>query len=190
MGLAILSKVEYTLFETPIGVCAIAWRDAGEATFAITNFQLPEASAGMTEARMIRHGGGTRADEIPPVIAILIQRVINHLNGSTQDFRDVPVDFGQMEDFSRRVLEANREIPCGQTKTYGEIAKSLGSPDAARAVGQAMGSNPIPLIVPCHRVVAAGGKSGGFSAPGGRTTKTKLLEIEGALAQRSLGFED
>jgi methylated-DNA-[protein]-cysteine S-methyltransferase len=97
-----------------------------------------------------------------------------------RDFSDVAIDIGSLAEFDRAVLEATRRIPRGETRTYGEIAVSLGAPGAARAVGTALGRNPIPIIVPCHRVLAAGGASGGFSAPGGRLTKLKILEIERA----------
>jgi methylated-DNA-[protein]-cysteine S-methyltransferase len=96
------------------------------------------------------------------------------------------VDLAGLQEFARRVLEFTREIPAGETRTYGELAKMLGQPHAAQAVGQALGANPVPLIIPCHRVLATGGKLGGFSAPGGRSTKERLLEIERAQFPRSL----
>jgi len=101
------------------------------------------------------------------------------LGGKAQDFSDVTLDLGGTGLFARRVYEAARNIPAGETRTYGEIAKALNQPAAAQAVGQALGRNPIPLIIPCHRVVAACGKAGGFSAHGGRSTKARILEIEG-----------
>jgi methylated-DNA-[protein]-cysteine S-methyltransferase len=110
----------------------------------------------------------------------IIERIRCHLQGKMQDFRDIAVDMNVSEPFARQVYEAAREIPAGQTRTYGEIAKSLGQPLAAQEVGQALSRNPVPIIVPCHRVSAANGKLGGFSAPGGRTTKAKLLALEGA----------
>lgn len=103
-----------------------------------------------------------------------------------QDFRGIAVDLSGVEAFAREVYGAAREIPAGQTRTYGEIAKSLGQPSAAQEVGQALSQNPIPIIVPCHRVSAANGKLGGFSAPGGRATKLKLLALEGAPVNLSL----
>ncbi len=103
------------------------------------------------------------------------------MSGDTQDFQDVPIDWDGLEAFSRQVYEFIRRIPAGNTMTYGEIARDLGLPGSARAVGQAMGSNPVPLLIPCHRVLAAGGKSGGFSAHGGRSTKLKMLAIERAM---------
>ena len=102
------------------------------------------------------------------------------LQGDVQDFRGIAVDLEGVAPFARQVYEAAREIPAGQTRTYGEIAKSIGQPAAAQEVGQALSKNPVPIIVPCHRVSAAGGKLGGFSAPGGPTTKARLLALEGA----------
>ena len=109
-----------------------------------------------------------------------------HLKGDLQDFRDIPVDLDGVGPFVRKVCEAAREIPVGQTVTYADLARALGQPGAARAVGRALGRNPIPLIIPCHRVLAAHGKPGGFSAHGGRVTKAKLLAIEGAVVNLCL----
>ena len=103
-----------------------------------------------------------------------------------QDFRPVAVDWNGVSPFFRQVYEVAREIPPGQTRTYGEIAKAVGQPAAAQEVGQAMAKNPVPILVPCHRVSAAGGKLGGFSAPGGPVTKAKLLALEGAPVTPSL----
>src|SRR5204862_2204796 len=96
------------------------------------------------------------------------------------DFSGVPVDLGEQDPFFASVYALVRKLGWGETTTYGALAKELGAgPEAARDVGKAMASNPIPLIVPCHRVLAAGGKIGGFSAPGGPSTKAKLLGLEG-----------
>ena len=180
-----MKQAAYCIFETPLGVCGIAWDDGG-APSCVTHFQLPEAGAEITKSRIARNSGGQEASTPPPRIAEIIGRVQRHLRGELQDFRDVAVDLGGAEPFSRRVYEAAREILAGQTRTYGELASILGEPNAAQAVGQALGNNPIPLIIPCHRVLAAAGKLGGFSAHGGQTTKTRLLEIEGACVNRSL----
>jgi len=171
----------YCLFDTALGTCAIAWResDAGGASPAVTFLQLPEATAAMTESRIARSSGARRWSAPPPRIAKLIERVREHLNGHPQDFREIALDLEGVAPFARQVYEAACEIPPGQTRTYGEVAKALGQPGAARAVGQALGRNPIPLIIPCHRVLAAGGRPGGFSAYGGRATKARLLELEG-----------
>jgi len=169
----------YCLLGTSIGTCAIAWRESGESPVAtVLWFHLPEATPALTEALIAEKSGAAKSDSPPPQIAALIEKIRNHLAGKVQEFRGVPVDLSAAAPFARQVLEATRQISPGRTITYGDLARSVGRPDAARAVGQIMASNPIPLIIPCHRVVAAGGKSGGFSAPGGRATKTDLLAIE------------
>ncbi|MDR3691261.1 MAG: methylated-DNA--[protein]-cysteine S-methyltransferase [Fimbriimonas sp.] len=173
-----LPAVEYTLFETAIGPCGIAWQ-TGEAP-VIHAFHLPEASEHATEERMTCLGA--KAVAIPAPIEAVIAKARRHLARDLQDFRDAPIDWDRFEPFSRRVYQAALDIPPGQTRTYGQLAKSLGEPQAAQAVGQSLGSNPIPLIIPCHRILAADGKMGGFSAPGGLATKEKLLIIEGALS--------
>ena len=164
----------------------------GHSAPLVILFQLPESTLAVTEHRIARHTGASQASAPPRQIAEIIERVGRHLAGRVQDFRSVPVDLSAMGAFERAVYAAAREIPSGETRTYGEIARSLGQPRAARAVGQALGRNPIPLIIPCHRVTAAGGKPGGFSAPGGRATKMMLLEIERApiaSLPRALSFD-
>lgn len=167
---------EYALFETPIGTCAIAWRK-GESP-EIVSFYLPEAAEAQKDWRIAQRG--TRATEIPPAIAEVIEKSRRHLARDLQDFHDAPIDWDRFEPFARRVYRAALDIPLGQTRTYGQLAKSIGEPKAAQAVGQALGNNPIPLIIPCHRILAADGRMGGFSAPGGLRTKETLLLIEGA----------
>jgi O-6-methylguanine DNA methyltransferase len=168
----------YTVFDTAIGACGIAWREVDSSK--VIGFQLPEATAEATEARMVRWLGGNKA-EPPEPIACVIDRVRRHLLGECDDFLDIGLDYTGVGDFERRVYEHSRTILPGATSTYGEIAKSLGQPGSARAVGQALGRNPLALIVPCHRVLAAGQQPGGFSAPGGRSTKARLLNIERAI---------
>jgi O-6-methylguanine DNA methyltransferase len=177
----LMKQVAYCLFETPLGSCGIAWKECGNSDTqpAVTLFQLPEATTRMTESRIARNSGAGESRTPPPQIAVVIGRVSKHLQGDLQDFRDLIVDLDGTAPFARQVYEAAREIRAGQTRTYGELARALGQPAAARAVGQALGRNPIPLIIPCHRVLAAGGKSGGFSAHGGSATKARLLAIEG-----------
>jgi methylated-DNA-[protein]-cysteine S-methyltransferase len=176
-----MKRAAYCLFETPIGSCGIAWTENQDSTspLAVAFFQLPEASAKLTESRIVRISGAGKPSDPPSLIATIIRSARLHLEGSAQDFRSVPLDLERAGPFARLVYEAARNIPSGETRTYGEIAKSLNEPDAARAVGQALGRNPIPLIIPCHRVLAAGGKPGGFSAHGGWSTKAKILAIEG-----------
>jgi methylated-DNA-[protein]-cysteine S-methyltransferase len=166
----------YCVFETAIGTCGIAWNDAP----AVKYFQFPEGAAPATEARIARRCGGAKTDAPPAVIAALIEKVTMHLRGELQDFSDAPVDLSALGEFDRAVMQAALKIPAGETRTYGDLAKAVGRPAEARAVGQVMARNPIPLIVPCHRVVAANGGLGGFSAPGALQTKTRLLAIERA----------
>ncbi len=167
----------YCLFETALGWCGIAWR-ASSASTPVVFFQLPEATQATTEQKIARDCGG-KPSEPPPEIVEIIRKIRKHLSGCPQDFRDIVLDPKGISVFAQQVYAASRAIPAGQTRTYGEIAKDLNRPTAARAVGQALGKNPVALIVPCHRVLAAGGKPGGFSAHGGQTTKARMLEIEG-----------
>lgn len=168
----------FAVFDTAIGTCGIAWTK--DSAPRIAAFQLPEATPARTAGRIARRAGTLVPEDPPPAIARIIERVRAHVNGDTQDFRDVPVDLSELEEFPRAVLTALREIPAGKTGTYGELAKLLNQPTAAQAVGKALGRNPIPLIIPCHRILAARGKTGGFSAHGGWVTKSKLLALEGA----------
>lgn len=165
----------FALFDTPIGPCALAWGAQG-----LVGVLLPEASAAATRARAQRRFRGAREAEPPADVQHAIARIVGLLRGHADDLRDIELDTRALPPFIRRVCELTRGIPPGHTLTYGELAARLGEPNAARAVGQALGANPFPIIVPCHRVLAAGGKSGGFSAPGGARTKLRLLEIEGA----------
>lgn len=167
---------QYVLFKTAIGTCAIAWTTAESGTL-VTHIQLPEATEDATRCRISRFGA-RRCDAPPTEIRALISRIGAHLEGRLSDFNDVQLELTDEPAFARSVYDAARQIPPGQTCTYGQIAKQLGQPNAARAVGQALGNNPIPLIVPCHRVVAAARKGGGFSAHGGLKTKARLLTIE------------
>jgi O-6-methylguanine DNA methyltransferase len=184
-----MKRAAYCLFETPLGTCAIAWSYAENSATspAVTYLQLPEATAKLTESRIARCTRESHASVPPPPIAVLIDRVCKHLEGDIQDFRDVPLDLEGAGSFARRVYEAARQIPTGQTRSYGELARAVGRPAAARAVGQALGKNPVALIIPCHRVLAAGGKPGGFSAHGGRATKARMLAVEGATLFSSRG---
>jgi O-6-methylguanine DNA methyltransferase len=169
-----MSLRSYTLFNTAIGVCGIAWGDHG-----VTGVQLPEADERKTRARLLRR---TQAREAPPPAEV--QRTIDGitalLRGERSDLSAAALDMERVEPFERRVYEIARAIAPGATRSYGEIATQLGDAALARDVGQALGRNPFPLIVPCHRVLAAGGKAGGFSANGGVTTKLRLLSIERA----------
>jgi methylated-DNA-[protein]-cysteine S-methyltransferase len=166
--------VFYTLFETAIGPCGLAWNGRG-----VVGFQLPEDDASRLRGRLARRFPGIVEAEAPPDIRGVVADVTALLRGEARDLTAVRLDMGGVPDFDRRVYEVARGIPPGRVLTYGEIASRLGI-DNARAIGQALGRNPFAIIVPCHRVVAAGGKLGGFSANGGATTKRRLLAIEGA----------
>jgi len=172
----------YCLFETPLGACGIAWREHGTSRIppVVTFFQLPEATRSLTDARIAGRSGGRKARVPPPRIAGIIEKVQKHLHGDAQEFLDIAVDLDATGPFARQVYDAARKIPAGRTRSYGELAADMNRPTASRAVGQALGRNPVPLIIPCHRVLASGKKPGGFSAHGGLETKAKMLEIEGA----------
>jgi len=163
-------------FETAIGTCGIAWSARG-----IVGVQLPEASAEKTRARL-RRRFPEAAERTPPVnVQAAIDAIAALLGGEPRDLSSVPLDLDDAPEFNRRVYAVARTIPPGATLSYGEITAKLGEPrEVARDVGQALGQNPIPIVVPCHRVLAANGKPGGFSASGGVTTKLRLLNIEGA----------
>jgi methylated-DNA-[protein]-cysteine S-methyltransferase len=165
----------FALFETAIGRCAIAWGERG-----VVGVQLPEASEARTRARMRRRFPDAIEAPPPPAVARAIEGITALLQGEAIDLSAVALDMAQVPAFERRVYEVARTIPPGATLAYGDIAARLGVPGEARAVGQALGQNPFPLVVPCHRVLAAGGKVGGFSANGGIATKLRLLSIEGA----------
>ncbi|MGO4523711.1 methylated-DNA--[protein]-cysteine S-methyltransferase [Microvirga sp. 2MCAF35] len=164
----------YTLFETSIGHCGLAWNGRG-----VLGFQLPEDDATRTRGRIAKRFAGIVETPPPPDILGIIADVTALLSGEARDLSHVALDMDGLTDFDRRVYEFARGIPPGRVLTYGEVASRLGI-DNARAIGQALGRNPFAIIVPCHRVIAAGGKLGGFSANGGATTKRRLLAIEGA----------
>jgi methylated-DNA-[protein]-cysteine S-methyltransferase len=165
----------FALFDTAIGACGIAWRERG-----LVGIQLPEASEGRTRGRMRRRFPDAREGPPPPPVQRAIDGIVALLSGDTRDLSEVELDMAGVAPFDRRVYEVARTIPAGATLAYGDIAARLGAPGEARAVGQALGQNPFPLVVPCHRVLAAGGKVGGFSANGGIATKLRLLSIERA----------
>jgi len=177
-----MKNAAYCVFETPLGTCGIAWRVAADSDSqaVVTAVQLPEATPQATESRIARKSGASQPGVPPREIEEVIGKIRKHLQGEVQDFRSVALDLENVAPFFHQVYKAIREIPPGQSRTYGEIAKAVGQPGTAQEVGQAMAKNPIPIIVPCHRVAAAGGKPGGFSAHGGRATKAKLLALEGA----------
>lgn len=180
----------YFIFETAAGFCGIAWNDVG-----ITRFQLPTRAAEASERLLLRRLPAGEASLPTPEIQKAVDAVRLYFEGMEVDFSGFTVDLEGQDEFFRRIYAAARALRWGQTTTYGALAKELGAgPEAARDVGQAMARNPVSLIIPCHRVLAAGGKIGGFSAPGGSTTKTRMLELEGVHlvpaepTQQSFGF--
>jgi len=172
-----MTAPRFALFDTPIGTCSLVWQ--GDK---IVGLRLPEASPTATRTRIKRRWAAAEEQPAPPAMQAVIDRVLKLLAGEKVDLSDVPLDFGDSPDFHKRAYAIARKIPPGQTMTYGEIAKRLGEPQESREVGQAMGRNPIAIIMPCHRVLGADGKMGGFSANGGIATKRRILEIEGAAA--------
>jgi len=171
----------FALFDTAIGRCAIAWSDAG-----LVGVQLPEANDALAERRLARRFPGVRSGPPGAAAAAAIVRITAFLAGAEDDFASLDLDETGVGAFERAVYRAARAIPAGATSTYGAIATALGDIRESRRVGQALGRNPWPIVIPCHRVTGAGGWMGGFSAPGGRATKLKLLELEGALAAETL----
>lgn len=171
----------YALFDTPLGACGIAWSERG-----ILLLQLPEGSAPKTRAKVLERLPNAVEKRPEGDAKRAITSIGALLRGEASDLSSVPLDTGEVSPFYRRVYEVARKIPPGRTLSYGEIATRLGSPGSARAVGQALGKNPFAIIVPCHRVLAAGGKVGGFSANGGVDTKLRMLALEGAAVQQAL----
>jgi methylated-DNA-[protein]-cysteine S-methyltransferase len=166
----------YTICETRNGHVALAWTARG-----VSSLRLPSATAQAAEASVLRRLPDAQRAAPPPAIAGLIADIIRYFEGEKIDFAAVPVELGAQSDFFTGVYAHIRKLGWGETTTYGAVAKALDAePQAARDVGQAMAANPVPLIVPCHRVLAAGGQIGGFSAPGGSSSKARMLEIEGA----------
>jgi methylated-DNA-[protein]-cysteine S-methyltransferase len=172
-----------TLFRTAIGSCGIAWNERG-----VVGVQLPESSDARTRARMIERFPGMAESRCPRDIQPAIDSIVALMQGKRIDLAYITLDMDGVPDFNRRVYEITRTIPPGKTISYGSIANRLGMPGSAQAVGQALGRNPFAIIVPCHRVLAAGGKDGGFSANGGVATKRRMLVIEGALADEPTLF--
>ena len=165
----------YVVFETAGGFCGIAWNG-----LAIIALQLPTTSADAAERLLRRRAPGAAPGSPPPAVAEVVSAVRRYFDGEEADFSATEIDLGAQEPFVRRIYEAARRVRWGHTTTYGALAKQLGAgPEAAREVGQAMARNPVPLIIPCHRVLAAGNRIGGFSAPGGSAAKRRMLELEG-----------
>ncbi len=170
-----MSACGFALFETAIGSCGIAWSGRG-----IVGVQLPEGNARATRSRLLRRFPSAGKATPPADVRRTIEVIVALLGGERGDLSGAVLDSEALPDFNRRVYAIARAIPAGSTLSYGEVAERLGDRNLARDVAQALGQNPFPIIVPCHRVMAAGGKTGGFSAPGGVRTKLRLLSIERA----------
>ena len=187
-GRGMVGHNAYQLLETAAGVAAIGWMDS-----AVTSLRLPAPTALETERSILRRLPGAVRAEPPAGIAAVIDAAIRYFDGEQIEFFEIPVDPGQQPPFFARVYAFVRTLGWGETTTYGAVAQALDAgPEQARAVGQAMATNPIPLIIPCHRVLAAGGKIGGFSAPGGSMSKARMLELEGVaitVAPAQQGFD-
>jgi len=171
----------FSLFDTALGRCGIAMSERG-----IAAVQLPERDDRSTRLRLLRLSPGAAEASPPPAVREVIDGIARLMLGEPVDLTSAVLDSGAVPEFHRRVYDVARTIPPGATLTYGDIAARLGEPGSARAVGQALGHNPFPIIVPCHRVLAANGQLGGFSATGGSATKRRLLTIEGALQAQPL----
>jgi len=170
-----MTPLGFALFETAIGRCAIAWSERG-----IVAVRLPERSDAAMRDHMRRRFPAA-GEAVPPAkVQHVIDDIVALIGGEPRDLGHATLDIEGVPDFNRRVYDVARSIRPGATLSYGEIAARLGDRNLARDVAQALSQNLFPIIVPCHRVLAAGGKMGGFSAPGGVRTKLRLLSIEGA----------
>jgi methylated-DNA-[protein]-cysteine S-methyltransferase len=169
------SENHFSLFETAHGVAAMAWNARG-----ISSFRLPGSDAGETRRSLLRRLPDAVEAEPSAEMARVMAATQRYFEGERINFTDVPVDLGEQDPLFMKIYALVRTFGWGETTTYGAVARALGAgPEVARDVGQAMARNPVPLIVPCHRVLAAGGKIGGFSAPGGSNAKARMLELEG-----------
>lgn len=165
----------FALFDTAIGRCGIAWGDRG-----LLGVQLPETDDARTRARIIAKAPGAKEAAPPADVQRACDAMASLLRGETTDLSFIAVDVRNVPAFNRSVYDLARTIAPGETLTYGDIALRLGDKMLARAIGQALGQNPFPIVIPCHRVLAANGKTGGFSANGGVATKFRMLAIERA----------
>ena len=175
----------YAIFETPIGACGVVWGDRG-----VSGVQLPMGSEDKTRKRILQRNGDVTEAAPTAEVQHAIDGMIELLAGKPNDLADIVLDLDGVPEFNRGVYDIARKIPPGKTVTYGDIAKQLGGVELSRDVGQALGRNPCPIVVPCHRVLAAGNKPGGFSARGGVETKLKMLEIEGAVVNHTPSLFD
>lgn len=165
----------YLVFETALGFVGIAWSGAG-----LTRLCLFQRDRSAIERRLERLGAAAGGQgELPNWVHALVRDIKAYAGGEEIDFSAVPVDLSGVDDFRLAIYDAARKLRFGETTTYGELARRAGHAGLPRETGQALGSNPVPLVIPCHRILAAGGKIGGFSAPGGSTAKERMLVLEG-----------
>ncbi len=184
-------QIPYAVIETAIGWIGIAWSERG-----LTRLQLPGGDRAATERRLLStlDGQAVEAGELPSPIAGAADMLCRYAGGEAVDFSSVPIDLDGVDPFRRSIYDAARKLGFGETTTYGGLATNAGYEGRAQDTGQALGKNPVAIIVPCHRILAAGGKIGGFSAPGGSAAKERLLKMEGVRvgpppsAQQSFGF--
>ncbi|HEX8643947.1 MAG TPA: methylated-DNA--[protein]-cysteine S-methyltransferase [Allosphingosinicella sp.] len=177
--------LRFVLFETAIGRCALLWRGG-----LVVGAALPERDEAAMRARIAARWPDASESKPLAFVADAVALVARLLAGEKVDLGGIPLGLEDGSELERKVWEAARRIPCGEVRTYGDIAREIGAPGAAQAVGAALGRNSIPIIVPCHRVLASGGRGGGFSAPGGVGTKFRMLEIEGARRAGEAGLFD
>jgi methylated-DNA-[protein]-cysteine S-methyltransferase len=166
--------METMIFDTGLGAFGIGWTEAG-----VARLQLPGLAPDALHGR-INRDGATPGDP-SHAIAAVIDRIEDYAEGEAVDFSDVPLDLRAVSDFNRRCYALLLAVGWGATTSYGALARQLGDVGLSRAVGAAMGANPVPLIIPCHRVLASDGKAGGFSAPGGAEAKRRMLALEGVV---------
>jgi methylated-DNA-[protein]-cysteine S-methyltransferase len=189
-----LPRTGRAVFETELGFMGIAWSKAG-----LTRLCLPQRDRAAVERRLLRHGNTgmpvvREYENAPQWVAALIAAIRAYAAGEAVDFSAVPVDLSGVDAFRLAIYAAARKLAFGEVTTYGELAVEAGHPGLARETGAALGANPVPLVIPCHRILAVGGKIGGFSAPGGSATKEKMLALEGVRVgppkptQQSFGF--
>ena len=181
-----VGDMETVVFDTALGEFGIGWTDAG-----VARVQLP----GMDHAALLQriNRGGAQAGEPTRLVEQVISRIEDYAEGQAVEFSDIPLDLADVPAFNRRAYDLLTGVGWGETTTYGAMARQLGDVGLSRAVGAAMGANPIPLIIPCHRVLASDGRPGGFSAPGGAESKLRMLELEGVsvgtpAGQMTFGF--
>ncbi|HTV70586.1 MAG TPA: methylated-DNA--[protein]-cysteine S-methyltransferase [Rhizobiaceae bacterium] len=168
------SSIGRHIFETALGWMAVTWSAEG-----LTRVWLPERERESVLRRVEKREANLPDAPLSPVIAAVVESLKSYAAGEEVDFSTVPLDLSGIDDFRLAIYDAAKALHYGETVTYGELAKRAGHPGLARETGAALGQNPLPIVVPCHRILAAGNKIGGFSAPGGSRTKEKMLAMEG-----------